>query len=223
MARSFPVLRVLSDAQRRLWPELDQVPKKFVLYGGTAIALQLGHRVSVDFDLFCFGSFDPDQLLSTVSFLEESETIQKATDTLTCRVDRGGPVLVSFFGVPKLHSIAEPLIAPGNGLRIASLVDLAGMKAAVVQKRAEARDYQDLDALARLGGVDLPLALAAGRMIYGAQFSPEITLKALSYFEDGNVRTLLPAVRRRLVTAVRAVDPDRLPELGHGHRSAGPS
>jgi hypothetical protein len=42
-------LSILPEPQRALWPILEQVPKRFVLYGGTAIALRLGHRESVDF------------------------------------------------------------------------------------------------------------------------------------------------------------------------------
>ncbi len=50
MTRLAPRLDVLSAAQRALWPELAGLPRGFVLYGGTALALRLGHRVSVDFD-----------------------------------------------------------------------------------------------------------------------------------------------------------------------------
>jgi hypothetical protein len=53
MINSFsPRLDVLPATQRRLWPELRGVPPQFVLYGGTALALRLGHRHSVDFDFF---------------------------------------------------------------------------------------------------------------------------------------------------------------------------
>lgn len=47
-----PQLGILPPPQRRLWPELSAVPPSFVLYGGTAIALYLGHRPSVDFGFF---------------------------------------------------------------------------------------------------------------------------------------------------------------------------
>ena len=63
------------------------------------------------------------------------------------------------------------------------------------------------------GGIDLPTALAAGRAIYGPQFNPEITLKALSFFGDGNLRRLPEALKQRLATAVRQVDLDRLPAI----------
>jgi hypothetical protein len=47
-----PRLDILTVSQRLFWPELDAVPSDFVLYGGTGLALQLGHRVSEDFDFF---------------------------------------------------------------------------------------------------------------------------------------------------------------------------
>ena len=63
MPASFePRLDILTDSQRELWPELDAVPSDFVLYGGTALALQLGHRVSEDFDFFSSAGFDPGVL-----------------------------------------------------------------------------------------------------------------------------------------------------------------
>ncbi len=82
----------------------------------------------------------------------------------------------------------------------------------MVQVRAEAKDYVDLDALIG-AGVDLPHALAGGRALYGASFAPQATLKALSYFSDGDLARVPDAVRRRLTEAVRKVDLDRLPGI----------
>ena len=56
-----PRLDVLPTAQRRLWPTLADVPEPFVLYGGTALALRLAHRTSVDFD-FAAKPLDADEL-----------------------------------------------------------------------------------------------------------------------------------------------------------------
>lgn len=208
-----PCLDILPPPQRRLWPELSVVSPDFVLYGGTAIALYLGHRPSVDFDFFGDSAFDPDQLATSLPFLANGQVIQKAENTLTCLLDRDGPVQVSFFGVPRLPRLHPPQVAPDNGLKIASLLDLADTKAAVVQKRAEAKDYFDLAALIESGQIDLLKALAAGKAIYGSAFNPQITLKALCYFGDGNLPTLSDAVKNRLIEAIRAVNLDHLPTL----------
>ena len=128
-------------------------------------------------------------------------------------MDRDGPVQVSFYGVPKLWQIEEPSIAADNNVKVASLVDLATMKANVVQKRAEAKDYVDMDAILEEGTIDLPTALAAGQEIYGPSFNAEATLKALSYHGDGNLHTLPQETRDRLVSAVQATELDRLPDF----------
>ena len=207
-----PRLDILPAPQRVLWPEMGATPRNFTLYRGTAIALRLGHRASVDFDFFGRTGFDPDRLLATVPYLAGSQVLQREASTLTCPVNRGGPVFVSFFGLPTIGHIEEPTPVEGPGFPVASLIDLAGMKAAVVQKRAQAKDYRDIDAL--LGaGISLPSALAASRAIYGASFSPQITLKALTYFGDGDLGTLPDEVQHRLVAAATAVELDKLPML----------
>jgi hypothetical protein len=207
-----PKLDILPDAQRALWAELAAIPSEFVLCGGTAIALQLGHRQSVDFDFFSSRAFDPAQLYSTVPLLGGSTVLQQAANTLTCRVERNDPVIVSFFGVPTLRRVAAPLLAQDNRLRVASLLDLAGMIAAVVQQRAEAKDYIDLHAMLQ-AGIALPSALAAARVIYGERFNPPLTLKSLSFFGDGDLPSLPTSVRERIIGAVRSVNLDRLPVL----------
>jgi hypothetical protein len=212
-----PRTDILPPPQLALWSELAATPDHFTLYGGTALALRLGHRSSVDFDFFSNQSFDPDHLAHAVRYLAGAEPVQVDRNTLTCRVERGGPVLVSFFGDLNLGQIAPREQAQGAALHIASLVDLAATKVAVVQKRAQARDYVDIDALIR-NGVDLPTALAAGSVVHGRSFNPLITLKALSYFDD--VPDLPKDVRERLSAAVDAVDPTQLPTLAPYKRRA---
>ncbi len=212
MTRFEPCLDVLPPAQRRLWDELAEIPDHFVLYGGTAIALQLGHRQSVDFDFFGTKSFDPDDLLRSLKVLGGAEIMQREAGTLTCLVDRGGPVQLSFVAVPALRRIEPSRLAGEIALRVASLIDLAGTKASVIQKRAEARDYVDMGVLIS-HSISLPMALAAARAIYGAAFNPQITLKALAYYDDGDLATLPLALRHQLQDAVRAVELDALPTL----------
>ena len=86
-------------------------------------------------------------------------------------------------------------------------------KLKTILDRAEAKDYRDIDAILRDGRIDLATALAAGNAIYGPQFNPQITLKALSYFEDGNRRGLPQDVKDRLAQAAREIDLDRLPAI----------
>jgi hypothetical protein len=215
MRKFHPHLDVLPGPQRQLWSELGAVPAEFTLYGGTAIALHLGHRSSVDFDFFGSRPLDLPALEAGVSFLSGARIVQRERNTLSALVERGGRVQVSFFGVPNLPRLEKPVVSPDNRLRIASLLDLAGTKVSVIQLRAEAKDYLDMDALMTLGKIDLPTALAAAQKIYGQSFNPEITLKALSYFDDGNLRNLPDEMKQRLAFAAREVDLEHLPDLYH--------
>lgn len=206
-----PHLDILPLPQQRLWAELHLTPPTFTLYGGTALALQLGHRYSVDFDFFCFSDFDADRLLVTVPYLAGARITHRETNTLTCLVDRGGPVKLSFFGLPNLKRVAEPLLTGDNGLPCARLIDVAGTKAQTVQARASTKDYIDIDALIHVGELPLSHHLTAARHIFGPVFEPLPTLKALSYFVD--VPDLPFEIQQRLAAAVLATDVNRLPPL----------
>jgi hypothetical protein len=71
-----------------------------------------------------------------------------------------------------------------------------------------------------MGKITLPTALAAAQKLYGSSFNPEVTLKALSYFGDGNLHTLADDVKRRLVVAAREVDLEHLPDIDRATRES---
>lgn len=149
MSASFdPRLDILPESQLRLWPELDTVPSDFILYGGTGLALQLGHRASEDFDFFSSSGFEPDRLRARLPFFrnldpQDPETwVHHKRDNLEAFVNRGGLVKVAFFGgLDTLQRIEDPQQATGSRVRVASLVDLAGMKMRVIQVRGNWKDY----------------------------------------------------------------------------------
>lgn len=214
MASSFtPRLEILPAAQRRLWNELGATPPEFTLYGGTAIALRLGHRQSADFDFFSQAAFEPRQLLARVAYLEGAVLRQSAANTLSVTVDRGGPVQLSYFGNLGLGQVALSETVAGPWFKVAALIDVAGTKAAVVTQRAELRDYLDIHALLTAAGLTLAEMLAAAAIIYGPQFNPLLALKAISYLEDPALNDLPSRVRNDLIDAVRTTDPRRLPGL----------
>ena len=192
-----PNLDVLAQPQQMLWRELGSTPKEFVLYGGTALALRLGHRRSDDFDFFSNRAFVPASLRETIPYLRHAEMSQFEKNTLTAIVDRGGPVKISFFGGLKLNRVEDPEHVRENGIQVASLVDIAATKLAVIQQRAQAKDYQDMVSII---GAGIPLAqvLAAATAIYGKEFNGALSLKALAYFEDGDLPSLSLATQNKL-------------------------
>ena len=80
-----------------------------------------------------------------------------------------------------------------------------------MQSRALAKDYIDIDALMRLGGVSLSAMLGAATAIHGERYNAMLTLKALTYFGDGDLADLPAAVRKRLSHAATTVDPGSIP------------
>ncbi len=91
MIKNFtPKMEILHTPQQRLWPELSPtVDLGFVLYGGTAIALRLGHRPSVDFDFFTEKPLNRKELFATFSFMQQSTVLQDLPDTLSVLVPYG--------------------------------------------------------------------------------------------------------------------------------------
>jgi hypothetical protein len=92
------------------------------LYGGTGIALQLGHRNPEDFDFFSTESFHPDRLRARLSFFWELDVsdsnafVHHKQDNLEAFADvGGGPVRVAFFGgLNTLKRVENPLRASGS-------------------------------------------------------------------------------------------------------------
>ncbi|MEG6506908.1 nucleotidyl transferase AbiEii/AbiGii toxin family protein [Nitratidesulfovibrio sp. 1201_IL3209] len=209
--RFAPNLDILPESQKTLWAELKGTPDDFVLYGGTALALRLGHRTSVDFDFFSNRPFDPEALYAAIPYLHGAVVQQMAPNTLTCSVDRGGPVQVSFFGGLALNRVADPDEADGAGIAVASLLDVGAAKAKVVVARPSWKDYVDMDAILE-AGEPLARVLCAAVALYGPPYSPLLTLKALTFFDDLG-EEVREDVRARLRAAVAGVRPEELGAL----------
>ena len=205
-------LDILPLAQREIWPLLRCVPNNFVLYGGTAIALYLGHRLSEDFDFFTGESFNPDELRARLVMFPDAEIKQHMENTLTLSVPvRDDVVKLSFFGGLPLNRTHDPIQA-GNGIYVASLTDLLGTKCKVVIDRAAGKDYLDVAAILKMTDLTLAHGIATAVAIYGESFLPLTSLKALSYTSD--LSATLPGEDLTLIQeAVAGVALDNLPRV----------
>lgn len=197
----FPRLEILPEAQRKIWTNLAEVPRHFVLYGVTGLALRLGHRTSVDFDFFSSEPVIPETLLDNLALLKNAKVLQLSAQTLTVLVNLESPVKLSFFGGLTLGRVGVPEQTADGVMHVASLLDIAGTKAAVVYLRAESKDYLDILALTE-AGMSLSVLMAAARALYGERYNPILTAKALSHFSGGDLAQLTPNQRDQLAGLV---------------------
>ena len=210
MMRTFsPRLDILPPEQRRLWPELaPTVGLGFALYGGTAIALRLGHRPSVDFDFFSEAPLDRGSIRSALPFVERSLVLQDEPDAWTMLVPAEGgersQVKISFFGGIGFGRVGEPERTGDGVLVAASLGDLLATKLKVVLQRAESKDYRDI-ARMLTSGANLSHGLAAAVALFGDTFQPSESLRALVFFQDGDLASLGDSEKAILVNAATAV------------------
>jgi hypothetical protein len=202
-----PRTDILPKPQQDIWPLLAPAPAlSFVLYGGTAVALYFGHRISVDFDFFSSAPLDKRRLEESFSFLRDAETIQEGTNTLVVNARMpSGAVKVSFFGDVTIGRLNEPLRTDDSTLLVASREDLLATKLKATLDRAEAKDYRDIAAML-VAGVSLERALAAFARMFGKD--PGLALRAMGYFKDGD----LPSLSRADQDVLRAAR-DRVSEI----------
>jgi len=196
-ARFSPHLEILPAAQRRLWPELAQSAQcGFVLYGGTATALRLGHRQSIDFDFFSHLPLNREEMKEAFPFIKISRPIQDDMvegNAVTYLVPYGRTdlehVKVSFFGNIGMGRVGSPQMTEDGVLQVASIEDLMITKVKVIFQRAELKDYLDISRMLQ-SGASLPHALAGARLLYGSAFSPSECLRALTYYKDGDLNKI---------------------------------
>ncbi len=183
-----------TEPVRLLLPALGPVvsPRGFYLAGGTAAALQLGHRQSVDLDFFSPRRFEPDALVASLSGLGSTQVVHAAPDTMHLAVSG---VRVSFF------RYTHPLLAPTvgyEGIDLASLRDIALMKLIAIAQRGSRKDFIDLYAISTRSW-SLLEALDSLRKKFGETYSLMHILRSLQYFDDAEkepeLRLLDPTIK----------------------------
>ena len=194
---------ILGRRQERVLAQIGPVLSRrgFYLVGGTAVALHLGHRRSVDFDWFTRESFDP---LAVAQELREEgiafKTEGVAPGTLHGLV-RGIRVSLIRHNYPLLAGLR----AWGGGIRIAARADLAAMKLAAVAQRGSKKDFVDTYALGKRFD-----SLRQMLRCYQKKFAVEDIvhlLRSLAYFDDAEKerlpRMLWPARWRDIKDTIR--------------------
>ena len=169
---------ILTETQLKLLPIVKSFSKKFGLVGGTAVALHLGHRESLDFDLFSFNGFHNYSINAEI-------TKNMIIDTVL--VNKKGEytflmsgVKFTFFQFPYKITYSESL---DGIIKMPDLLTLAAMKAFALGRRAKWKDYVDMYFILKAGHTVSEIA-AKGAEIFGNEFNEKIFRAQLAYFKD---------------------------------------
>ncbi len=161
---------------RRLMDEPLLAP--FRLVGGTGLAIQLGHRTSVDLDLFeSGGPRDPVEFRALVA---QYAPFERHSESRVIRIYSLRGVKVDFVSVP------EPWLDPPvdcGGIRLASPRDIAAMKLMAIVNRGTKKDFVDLHALLEIFTLEEMISFFRARYGTGSDF---ILFKSLNYFGDAD-------------------------------------
>lgn len=169
---------IVSPKTFTLIRELQQVPEleKFVLVGGTALALQIGHRNSIDIDLFTDGPFHPNEIIPAITHRLNFHIDFQKENTVLGFIDE---VKVDFI------THAYPLIKPPveeEGVRMASLEDIAAMKLnAIINSGKRLKDFADIYFLLEHFSVREMLHFYSTKYPH---MNPMMALRCLTYFDD---------------------------------------
>jgi len=207
-----PQVGILPRAQTALWPLLGDIPEPFVLYGGTGLALRLGHRTSADFDFFSAASFVPTDLLDELGWLGRVTINDAAPNNLV--ITTASDVNLSFFGEMRLSSVAEPAMVEENGVVIASIFDLAGTKARTILDRSEWKDYFDIATLLR-NGHTIPEIAGYALTVFEPmfEFPVAVFLRSLAWFGDGTASDLPDDMKLELERAAADAAHEDIPAV----------
>ena len=169
---------ILSYKQTELLPVISEFKREYYLVGGTAIALYLGHRRSIDFDLFKFAPLNRKKNLDKVQSSGFSSMVTwNVADQMNLVVNE---VKLTFFQYPfqiKADNDFDGII------RLPELLDLAAMKAYALGRRSKWKDYVDLYFLLK-EHFSFNIISQRAMEIYGDLFSDKLFRSQLSYFED---------------------------------------
>ena len=170
--------KILNKDQIELLPLIEQFKKEFYLVGGTAIALQIGHRRSIDFDLFKSDRLAPKRILDTITAHGHTYIVTRRVEEQLNLIIRG--VKITFFEYPY---IIKPNNQFENIINTPDLLQLASMKAFALGSRSKWKDYVDLYFILK-NYCSIKDIVEISNSIYGQLFSEKLFRAQLSYFKD---------------------------------------
>ncbi len=168
---------ILNEAQRQLLPFIKSFTKEYYLVGGTAVSLQIGHRQSIDFDLFKKSNILKSKIVKRLTeFGLSYQLLYTNSESFHIIVN---DVKITFFEYP----FTIPTSKTFEKIRIPDLQTLAAMKAFALGRRVKWKDYVDLYFILH-DFTDLKSIITQSQKIYGSLFSSKLFRQQLCYFKD---------------------------------------
>lgn len=170
--------QVLGEAQRQVWRKLGVFADDFYLAGGTALALQIGHRRSYDFDFFRDGEVGSDWRQRVVEVFGEVRFTLDTKEQLTWIGSDGVKITLAKSKQKLLDELVEM-----DGLKLESMREIVADKAFVLGRRGQYRDYVDVYFCLKQG-VELGEVIDDATRKYKSLFAEKLFLEQLVYLED---------------------------------------
>lgn len=169
--------QTIEPATLELLRDLLAIPefKNLRLAGGTSLALQIGHRKSIDLDLFGTLETEPNEILDILNSIGSLTTIRNMRNIHVFMIN-GIKVDIINYSYPWLHQANK-----ADDLRLASIEDIAAMKLAAIAGRGTRKDFIDIHFLLRQFSLQEMLDLYTAKYADGSVF---MILKSLIYFDD---------------------------------------
>lgn len=169
----------IKSEQQKIFKKLKYFPE-FYLVGGTALALQIGHRISVDFDLFSPNDI-PKNFLSIVKKIFKGFKIEVILDHSEQTSVKAGRTKIDFvkYKFPLISKLTEL-----EGVKILSVLEIAAMKAFVIGHRGTLKDYVDLYFLLKENRITLEKIKELAEKKYKDEFNFRLFLEQLVYLDD---------------------------------------
>lgn len=171
---------ILDSQRKEVFTKLAAFKSDGFLAGGTALALQLGHRVSYDFDVFCAKPIGHALLKKARNNFAVKKVLVNNSDEFSFLT--AGEIKISFIYYP--FNLDKFLIKSAGRISLLSEEGVAVAKAYTINRRNSWRDYVDLYFLVEERGLGLKKIIIEAKKVYEEMFSEKLFLAQLIYTDD---------------------------------------
>jgi predicted nucleotidyltransferase component of viral defense system len=173
-------LEILDENRKNILPLLSKINNNFYLAGGTALALQIGHRDSIDFDFFTDSDIDIEKLFDSLAYIfKDHDLVKTHTEKNTLYILVDDSIKISFmkYNYAPIKDLIET-----EFFKMASIEDIACMKFSAITSRQAMKDYIDLYFI--LKKISLNDLLVMSDVKFSGQLDRNLILKSIVYFDD---------------------------------------